>query len=192
VTQRWRLILLFFAVWAIDLIINYINHGRSHYWVPEISLDAKIPFIAPFIYLYTIYFPLVLSPLFVLPVKKHLERYVYSSIIVMTVSYIVFLAVPTKVLRVSLDKFRISEFVTFLYHRAVGPYNLLPSLHISMLILAFLSLYFHKRKTALWLFAPILLSSASVLFTKQHYILDVVAAIPLALIAFIVVTKNAR
>ena len=189
---RLRLITLFFAVWAIDLLVNYINHYRSAYWVPAISLDAKIPFIAPSIYLYTIYFPLVVAPLFLLPVEKHLRRYVYSSITVMTCSYFLFLVAPTKVIRVSLEKFRISEFVIFLYHRAVGPYNLLPSLHISMLILAFLSLYLYKRRIAMWLSVPILLSAASVLFTKQHYILDVVAAIPLALVAFIVVTKNGR
>jgi hypothetical protein len=192
VKPRLRLLILFFAVWAVDLIVNYLNHDRSAYWIPAISLDAKIPFLAPFIYLYTIYFPLVVAPLFLLPVEKHLRRYVYSSIIVMIVSYFVFLIAPTKVIRVSLDKFHISEFVTFLYHRAVGPYNLLPSLHISMLVLAFLSLYFYKRKIALWLAVPMLLSCASVLFTKQHYILDVIAAIPLALIAFMVVTKNGR
>jgi hypothetical protein len=191
VTRRWRLIALFFAIWSIDLLINFINHGRVC-WVPIISLDAKIPFISFFIFFYTIYFPLVVSPLFILPVERHLRRYIYSSIIVMVASYIVFLAIPTQVLRVTVHKTNPSEFVTSLYHKAVGPYNLLPSLHISMLILAFLSIYFWKRKVALWLSVPILLSCASVLFTKQHYILDVVTAIPLALIAFTVVTKSGR
>jgi PAP2 superfamily len=189
--RRFRLLLLFFGVWSIDLAINYINHGRST-WVPIISLDAKIPFVPFFIYFYTIYFPLVVGPLFLLPVEKHLRPYVHSSILVMIASYIVFLAVPTQVLRVAVNKRQTSEFVTSLYHRAVGPYNLLPSLHISMLILAFLSMYFWKRKVALWLSVPILLSCASVLFTKQHYILDVVAAVPVALIGFAVTTKNER
>jgi len=110
----------------------------------------------------------------------------------MIVSYSVFLMLPTKVIRISLHKVRISEFVTFLYHRVVGPYNLLPSLHISMLVLAFLSLYFYNKRLALWFGLPILLSAASVVFTKQHYILDVAAAIPLALVAFVMVVKNGR
>jgi hypothetical protein len=59
-----------------------------------------------------------------------------------------------------------------------------------MLLLSFLSLYGWRKKIAWLLAGPIAMSTASVLLTKQHYILDVVAAIPIAITAFVFVTKK--
>ena len=177
--------MLFFGVWAIDLVINVINNGRPA-WVPVIALDSHIPFIPRFFYFYTLYFPLVVLPLFVLPLQPHLKRYVYSNVVVMLISYAFFLILPTKVLRVKPGK----DVLTFLYHQIVGPYNLLPSLHISMLLLSFLSLYFWRKRIAFLFALPILLSAVSVVFTKQHYILDILVAIPIAIGSFIGVSKK--
>ena len=172
-------------MWAIDLVINVINNGRPA-WVPVIALDSNIPFIPRFFYFYTLYFPLVVLPLFVLPLPSHLKRYVYSNVLVMVISYGFFLFLPTKVLRVKPG----NDTLTFLYHHIVGPYNLLPSLHISVLLLSFLSLYFWRKKAGLLLALPILLSAVSVVFTKQHYILDVLVAIPISMASFFGVSKK--
>jgi hypothetical protein len=166
-------------------VINAINNGRPA-WVPVIGLDSHIPFVPQFFYFYTLYFPLVVLPLFVLPLQPHLKRHVYSNVVVMVVSYAFFLILPTKVLRVKPG----NDVLTFLYHQAVAPYNLFPSLHISMLLLALLSVYSWRKNVGVALAIPILLSAASVVLTKQHYILDVFSAIPIAIASFVGVSRR--
>ena len=187
--KPFHLILIFFGVWAIDLIINAINSG-SPAFVPSIPFDEKIPFVPAFIYFYSIYFPLVVSPLFLLAREvRQLQRYIAGSVLVMIVSFVSFLLFPTKVVRVTIEPVSFAARLTLLYHHVVAPYNLLPSLHVSMLLLAFLSLYAYKKWQGALLAAPIGLSIASVVLTKQHYILDVLTAAPLAVFSFLFATR---
>lgn len=177
-------VLLFFGLWTIDLAINVVNNGREAL-VPMIAFDNEIPFLPVFIYFYSLYFPLVVLPLIVfyrMPVE--LRKYVVANVIVMLVSYVIFLVFPTKLLRVSLSPSSPDQWLTLIYHQLVAPCNLLPSLHVSMLIIAFLSLCSVRKRLA-WFLAPAIgLCIVSVVFSKQHYVLDVITAIPLALVAY--------
>jgi len=185
-----QLIFLFFGVWSVDLIINGINSYRDTF-VPSIGLDHRIPFVPAFIYLYSIYFPLVVAPLFIFRrAPAHLRCYVFSSLFVMIVSYIVFLLFPTRLIRVPVDSSTLAMGVTLAYQSVVGPYNLLPSLHVSMLILSLLSLWRYKEILGRLFLIPNFLSMISVVLTKQHYIMDVITALPLSFVAFLIFRKG--
>ncbi|MBZ5534323.1 MAG: hypothetical protein LAO31_00080 [Acidobacteriia bacterium] len=177
-------IVIFLGLWSLDLLVNFVNSGRIAI-VPSIHLDGRIPFIPWFIYFYCLYFPLIVFPFFVLfEVPRLMERYLLASAMVMLSSYIIFLAVPTKLIRIPIQPRAFSERLTLLLHRLVAPYNLLPSMHVSMLIVALSVLFVHRNAYGWVLSLPMGLSMMSVVFTKQHYILDLVAAIPLGLLAF--------
>jgi|GEM_PF-3365405 len=178
-------IVMFLGVWSLDLLVNMINSGRAAS-IPRIKLDDRIPFLPLFIYFYSLYFPLIVIPLAILfSAPRLLQRYLISSILVMAISYAIFLVFPTKLIRISIQADSFSRKLTLFFHRIVAPYNLLPSMHVSMLVLAFLILLVHRRPYAWILSTPIGLSILSVIFTKQHYILDLIAAVPLAVFAFL-------
>ena len=178
-------IVMFLGVWSLDLLVNMINSGRAAS-IPRIKLDDRIPFLPLFIYFYSLYFPLIMIPLAILfSAPRLLQRYLISSILVMAISYAIFLVFPTKLIRISIQADSFSRKLTLFFHRIVAPYNLLPSMHVSMLVLAFLILLVHRRPYAWILSTPIGLSILSVIFTKQHYILDLIAAVPLAVFAFL-------
>lgn len=182
--ESFGYIVIFLGLWSVDLLVNFINSGRKAF-VPSIRLDDRIPFVAYFVYFYCLYFPLIVIPIIALfEVPGLLERYLIASALVMVASYLIFLAFPTKLIRISIEPTSFSRRLTLLLHRLVAPYNLLPSMHVSMLLVAFLILFVHRSAYAWALSVPIGLSMLSVLYTKQHYFLDLVAAIPLGVLAF--------
>jgi hypothetical protein len=182
--ESFGYIILFLVLWSLDLLVNFFNAGRKAF-VPSIRLDARIPFIPSFIYFYSLYFPLILFPLIVLfEAPRLLEQYLIASALVMMVSYLTFLVLPTKLMRISIKPTSSSRRLTLLFHRLVAPCNLLPSMHVSLLIVAFSILLVYRTSYAWILSIPIGLSIISVVFTKQHYILDLITAVPLALLAF--------
>ena len=77
----------------------------------------------------------------------------------------------------------------FLYS-ADPPYNCFPSLHVAHSFVSALTCYRVHRGVGIAAALCAALVGLSTLFTKQHYILDVIAGILLACVAYLVFLRN--
>jgi membrane-associated phospholipid phosphatase len=134
---------------------------------------------------------LILLPVFVVSRDEHIRRTVLAYLMVWTTAYAFFLVYPTvapRPARVTGEGFHVWG-LRFLYE-ADPPYNCFPSLHVAHSFVSALTCYRVHRGLG---FAAIICGSLvalSTLFTKQHYILDVVAGIALAGIAYVAFLRN--
>jgi membrane-associated phospholipid phosphatase len=178
----WLAIML--ALLLIYIPINRLVKGG---WALSLPVDEHIPLWAPALIPY-----LLGSILFVaFPVwaalyakKYEFEAYVISLLAATIISYIIYLALPTFVIRPEVNsRDFFSRAVAFLYQNDY-PHNAAPSGHTFYTVISFLYLRLWQPKV--WAISLIiaLLIIAATLLTKQHYVLDVVSGLVLGFFAY--------
>lgn len=172
------------------VIADYAKAGSTH--APAIALDNWIPVRAGWALIYgSLYAFLIVIPVLLVRQPQHIRRTVYAYLMVWIVSYIVFLMYPTEASRpaaVAGDGFA-TWSLRFLYD-ADPPYNCFPSIHVAHSFVSALTVQrVHKRLGAGAVVCAVLVA-LSTLYTKQHYIVDVIAGIALALIAYAIFIKK--
>lgn len=175
---------------GIYFVISYL--GVQHVakiWGSPITLklpgEENIPFLPATVLIYSasyLFFPL----LFMLLQKKgNIVKAIWAFLITSMVHYLFFVFLPVQyTLRPDLALYNHSAETLFiplinLYYTMDAPLNTFPSLHVSY---AFLTYFLIRRyrpdlKTAALIMAIAI--SVSTLFVKQHYVLDIVVAIPI-------------
>jgi membrane-associated phospholipid phosphatase len=173
------------------IFIAQFNVGRPLH-VPAIALDHTIPLQPVWSLIYgSLYLFLIVLPVFVVCQKEQIRRTVFAYLMVWITAYICFLIYPTiaprptKVIGAGFAEWGLR----FLYD-ADPPYNCFPSLHVAHSFVSALTCYRVHRGvgTAAGLCAMTI--GISTLFTKQHYILDVIAGIILACVAYALFLRN--
>lgn len=153
---------------------------------PELALDRAIPVQPPWALVYgALYQFLILLPVFAIRERDHIRRSVYAYLFVWLSAYVCFLAYPTVAPRpaeVLGDGFA-AQGLRFLYD-ADPPYNCFPSLHVAHSFVSALTCFRLHKRTGILAIVCAVLVGISTLYTKQHYVLDVVAGILLACAAY--------
>ncbi len=153
------------------------------------SLDARIPFNAHSVWVYLCLFPTSLLPLFVVRCPRLFRRTILAYGSAIAVSLIVFVALPVtsiglRVDRSALDVTRFSPWaVSFLYDLD-PPFNLFPSLHLSIAMLAALSAAKAKRPYGMTAFVGVAAIGASICTVKQHFVLDGLGGVALSAVVY--------
>lgn len=155
-------------------------------YAPELAVDRLFPLSPTWALVYgALYAFLIVLPVFVVQQQEMIRRTVLAYITVWTVSYICFLLYPTVAPRP--DKVMGDGFAVwglrFLYD-ADPPYNCFPSIHVAHSFVSALACYRVNRTLGLVTLSCASLVAISTLFTKQHYVADVIAGILLALAAY--------
>ena len=153
---------------------------------PEVALDRLVPLQPAWAMVYgSLYLFLILLPLFVVRQPGQIRRTLLAYLAVWSAAYVCFLLYPTVAPRPG--SVAGSGFVVwglkFLYE-ADPPFNCFPSLHVAHSTVSALTSYLVHRGVGVVAMACALLVGVSTLFTRQHYVLDVVAGIVLACAAF--------
>ncbi len=162
---------------------------------PMIWLDKQIPVISQFIWVYYLTFPVAIFCFFWAGAKdkKHMWNIWLTATICFAISGIVYffwqtqmVLKPTDFVPVTLsDKFMVWTWGT------CKPINCLPSQHCLMAIFITLCLYNQKNTTPLCMrisgYVLTVLIFMATLFLRQHYILDLVAALVIALPCYLIV-----
>ncbi len=148
-------------------------------------LDSRIPFIAGSVWVYLSVFPTSLLPLFVVRDPRLFRRTILAYGIVIAVSLLVFVGFPVTSLglRVSpkaLDLTRFSPWAVSVLYGLDPPYNLFPSLHLSIAALAGLSTWKASRVYGAVACAGVVAIGVSICTVKQHFVLDGVGGMALA------------
>jgi len=169
-----------FAIIPFYLFIGAIVAGGPAN-VPELALDRMAAPTPAWSLVYLSLFLAALLPVFVLHQQELIRRALLGFIFMWLVAYICFLAYPTigpRPASVAGDGFHVWTLKA-IYSSDVR-YNCFPSLHVAQCFLAAFAVHRVHRGVGtvavLWAF----LVGVSTVYTKQHYVLDVVGGIVLA------------
>jgi len=173
------------------IFIAELMPGRKLH-VPELDLDRVVPLMPIWALIYgSLYLFLILLPVLVVRQEDHIRRTVLAYLMVWSAAYVCFLVYPTMAPRppkVIGEGFGVWG-LRFLYS-ADPPYNCFPSLHVAHSFVSALTCYRLHRGVGIAATVSASLVGVSTLYTKQHYILDVLAGVFLACVAYAVFLRK--
>jgi len=173
------------------IFIAELMPGRALY-VPELPLDRVVPLQPAWAFVYgSLYLFLIILPIFVVRQEDHIRRTVLAYLMVWIAAYVCFLAYPTVAPRpanVVGDGFVVWGLRCL--YSADPPYNCFPSLHVAHSFVSALTCYRAHREVGIAASLCASLVAVSTLFSKQHYILDVVAGVFLACMAYVLFLRS--
>jgi PAP2 superfamily protein len=181
---------------VIFFIVGYFGVGLSRQ--PEqtreltTALDAQIPFIARSVWIYLLIFPSALLPLFVVRCRRLFGRTAVAYAIAITISLFCFTFFPVTSLGLRadlamLDLTTASDWAVATLYSIDPPYNLFPSLHLSIAVLAAFSVWKAARLYGVAAFVTLVFIGVSVCTVKQHVVLDALGGVALGgLVSFFV------
>ncbi|MFY9820594.1 MAG: phosphatase PAP2 family protein [Thermoanaerobaculia bacterium] len=160
--------------------------------VPALALDRVVPVQPAWALVYgPLYLFLILLPVFVVRQQEQIRRTVFTYLTVWIVAYVCFLLYPTTASRP--DQVIGEGFagwgLRFLYS-ADPPYNCFPSLHVAHSCVSALACHRVHRGVGIAAALGAVLVGISTLFTKQHYVADVIAGVLLACLAYVVFLRS--
>jgi membrane-associated phospholipid phosphatase len=184
---RRRLLWLVIILVAVLLYfpINQFMHGGVQLSLP---IDQNIPLYPPAVVPYLlgsllfVAFP-IWAAIYVKP--KEFEAFTVSILTATVISYLAYLIFPTFVTRPEVTSNDFFSRVIALLYQTDRSYNAAPSGHTFYTLLSclYLSRWQPKLKIVWAVIAALIILST--LFTRQHYILDVVCGLVLAVLAYI-------
>jgi len=173
------------------LIAERTREGATAH-VPELALDRVVPLLPGWALVYgSLYLFLILLPVFVVREEEQIRRTVGAYLMVWIIAYIVFLVYPTTASRPAkvIGEGFVVWGLRFLYS-SDPPYNCFPSLHVAHSFVSALTCWRVHRGVGIAGALCALLIGISTLFTKQHYVLDVIAGLFLATVAYVVFLRS--
>lgn len=167
-------------------VIAIFTRSRAAY-APEIALDRAIPVEPAWMLVYgSLYVFALVLPLLVVRDVPLVRRAMQAYLFVMLISYAGFLLYPTAAPRS--DEVAGAGFTAWTLRMAYSldpPYNCFPSLHVAYSFVAALACYRVHRALGAGAAAWAALIGVSTLYTKQHYVVDVIAGTFEGLIAYV-------
>lgn len=160
--------------------------------MPELPLDRALPLQPTWALVYgSFYLFLILLPMFVVRQEEQIRRTVLAYLMVWITAYVCFLVYPTVAPRpVKVTGVGFATWGLRFLYSADPPYNCFPSLHVAHSFVSALTSYRVHRGVGIAAGICALLVGVSTLFTKQHYVLDVIAGIFLAYLAHVVFLRK--
>ena len=185
--------ILFVSLVPFYIFIGEAMPGRVLH-KPELALDRMLPVQPVWALIYgVLYLFLIVLPVFVVRQPEQIRRTVLAYLMVWLTAYAIFLSWPTVAPRPAavIGNGFIAWGLRFLYD-ADPPYNCFPSLHVAhSFVSAWTCIRVHRGVGRFAMLCASLVG-LSTLFTKQHYVLDVVAGIALAYAAYVVFLRSYR
>ncbi len=178
--KKWYIAITLWLSWTIlYCLVNVFVHDSAFYSY-ETIFDSWFPFIPFFSLIYISMFFVIWIPIFEL---KDMRAYVYGFISVIAFTLPFFLFFPSQIVR---PEFAVTGFFTWLMsvlYAADFPHNLFPSTHVSLVL--FSALVYNKK----WYYGVFALIALSTLFTKQHFVLDVMLGLIVGTLGYLVYEK---
>ncbi len=187
------LMLFLFLLAPAYIVIAELMPGRTLH-APELAFDRAVPLWSAWALVYgPLYLFLILVPLFVVRQPQQIRRTLLAYLTVWLTAFTGFLLYPTVAPRPAhvIGSGFAAWGLRFLYE-ADPPFNCFPSLHVAHSFVSAMACYrVHRGVGAAGTLCAALVG-VSTLFTKQHYVLDVVAGGLLAGAAGFVFLRRGR
>ncbi len=163
-------------------IAEFVRGGPVH--APLTALDLAIPVAPAWTLVYASLCLSVVLPLLVVRERKLLRRTMLALLAVMSVGYAGFLVYPTIGPRpVAVPGSGFAAWGLRLTYALDSRYNCFPSLHVAYSFVAALACHRVNRRVGLLAVLWASLVGVSTLFTKQHYVVDVLAGAAMGIAA---------
>ena len=190
----------YYSLYIIFQLITYYIFSHStvhfnlHWWTPQLKIDLYLPLVMPMVIPYVLYAPLVLAPIF-LPIRKSREKLLALSLCLVSIlNYIfAFTISPHVTARVPLfdqEQGILFEILNWIYNN--DPNSLyFPSMHVMHSLL--IGFYLWKPRSYRGLFLPCaIVIGASTIFVKQHFLLDALVGVVVAVFVYYFIPYVAR
>lgn len=154
------------------------------------SFDQNIPLVSAWVSIYILSFVFWVVNFSVIAKNSNKEywfRFVFGDVLSRVICGAIFLLIPTTLTRPELESTGFWNSVLYLIYTLDMPVNLFPSIHCLASVMSSIGLRGCRNipkayKAFSWIFA--LLICASTLFTHQHYIIDVIGGVLLAILCY--------
>ncbi len=187
--------------WLIYGVVMFGVWSGLYFWVAEsrigarkysmiVEFDKVIPFIPEWVWIYLTVYMIFLIPLFGLTQRKLLKLVMSSYITVMLICYIFFYLYPVEYPRPDLIVKDFSTWALSLVYKNDRPWNCFPSSHCAMSMMAALVLLEINWFFGIWGMITAISIGISTLFTKQHFILDVITGFGLSILVYYLYFKS--
>ena len=192
VKEHHALYLLFFPInFVIFFTSEKLALGRA--FIIHCTLDEMIPFSDFFVVFYVIWYPLWIGMLLYCFIwePESFRRMMFYFMLTLSISNVFYLTLPTMI------DFQAADFqpttplkwVMNLLYLADEPTNVCPSEHVLGAFAVFFAALDTKRfRKPVWSITALFLAvmiSLSIMFTKQHSFIDLIATLPLCFAAWI-------
>lgn len=182
--EKEILLVLVVSIWALCYFsINAFTEGKETH-ILALPFENKIPFIPYFIIFYFSTYVLAIFPYFIVKDIVDYRNAVLAYLVVIFISSIVYLIYPVETIRPGFIVDNIFLKMVAILYSVAKPYNLFPSMHVSLSALAGIICFKYNKKLGYWLIFWLMMVMLSTLFVKQHYIVDLVAALVLAFLVY--------
>lgn len=180
--NRWRAAAVGYVVFCLLYTLTGNLHLRAPVPLAPSPLDVGVPFLAWTVWIYHSQFVFLALTIAVLKREINLSRTLYAMGLASLLAFLIFLIFPTTIPRsVTLDEGVTAQAFAALYAMDAAT-NCLPSLHVALASLAAAGVMAESRRLGALACLWALLITLSTMTTKQHYAVDVVAGLALALI----------
>lgn len=189
-TVTFSMIVLVSLVPVYLLIAERVPRGTVH--TLDLSWDQVFPVRPTWALIYgSLYVFLIVLPVIVVQQREHIRRTVFAYLTVWITAYVVFLAYPTVAPRPSVVVGQgFGAWGLRILYGADPPYNCFPSIHVAHSFVSALTCFRLHRGLAIVATVFASLVGLSTLYSKQHYVIDVVAGIALALVAYAIFLRG--
>lgn len=179
------LVIHMFAYYGARIINLLIYGSTSGYLDLTLDIDRMIPVmpIWSYVYIGSYVFWVISYIIASRDSREHLGKIMVADIITKMLCFIIFVAVPTTAVRPMINGDGCGAWLLKMVYEADLPDNLFPSMHCATSWLSFRFLMKAKKTHILGKIVAFISATAvfvSVLFTKQHVILDVVSGVLVA------------
>jgi membrane-associated phospholipid phosphatase len=189
----WRTLVAstFVSLAPLYFVIALLTRSRPTH-APEVALDRALPLQPAWMLVYSsLYVFIILLPVLVVRQPALFRRGLQGYLMVMLVAYAGFLLYPTAAPRpaeVLGDGF--AAWSLRLVYAIDPPYNCFPSLHVAYAYVSALTCYRVHRGVGVVAGLWAALIGVSTLYTKQHYVADVVVGALAAYVAYLLFLRG--
>lgn len=191
---KYRPLLWILLIPILNIFYMVLNHDGTRVNNLMTDLDAQIPFVPAFIIPYLSWYPFIIIMLIVILVnnRKTYYRTLIALCLGLIVCYIIYYFYQTTVPRPPITEQGILYSLVRFTYLTDNPFNCFPSIHVLTTYLIWRgaldcnSLSKLMRLFTSFMFVAIVLST---LFVKQHYVLDIAAAIFIAEVLYFITGK---
>lgn len=193
-THKYVWLTLYFIIFVIAFFLLESVTPEEGYWVTDLPIDDRIPFLPGFTWAYILWYPLFVAvgiPTIIWD-GDAFKRWMYYLMITLTVTLIFDYLVPNgQNLRVeSMEVNSVASWILAGLWRTDTCTNVFPSMHVVGCIGDIVAVFDSKifGKTWRWVIVVLcLLCSASTVFVKQHAFLDMLGAVALSVPVLLII-----
>ncbi len=173
------------------LVVGTYAPGRTLH-MPELALDRAWPVQPVWTLVYGSLYFAVFLPMVVLRQEEHIRRTLWALVMIWIVGSAGWLIYPTMLPRPSPATLGAGfcDWALQIAYTWDAPYNCFPSLHVAQAVLAAFTCNLVSRGIGLAAGVWASLIAISTLFTKQHYVADVIAGALLGGLAYFVFLRG--